>query len=347
MPDHLPLRADRFLCLLCYLLCAGSIGAALSGRAQADTRPVAAQMLISERHMQQVPQEGCWYVQSWRSPENITGKALPARYRGRAHPLGTAIEVVETAEDFSALHRLATDEIWHFYGGAPLEFLLLFPDGHATRSILDASHPVLTVPHGVWQGSRPLPGSGITWSHAGTTMAPGFIPEDFEIADRATLQQHYPAEASAIEAFLHTVPPETTTSARGTSGQPAWVLHESAIPKQTPTPGVTLTELAGLNAPLLSEHLSVARFTLAPGHGTPSSYNTEGDEILLIQAGRGTVTLGDQTIDVTAGDIVRFAAGMTHRVMAAPAGSLEFHAISSPPFSPTTYREADHARFSH
>jgi predicted cupin superfamily sugar epimerase len=63
---------------------------------------------------------------------------LPPRYAGRSHAAGGAIMVVVTPRDFSAMHRLKTDEAWHFYGGSPLRAVVVVPgrqgsDGNAGR----------------------------------------------------------------------------------------------------------------------------------------------------------------------------------------------------------------------
>ncbi|GBQ94294.1 hypothetical protein AA23498_1980 [Acetobacter nitrogenifigens DSM 23921 = NBRC 105050] len=201
LASHLRSRAAHVLRVAIIISSAVSV----SGPAHAGqtSLPPDAAAVIEREKMSPIPVEGGWYVQSWLSPDIITGSALPARYSGRAHPAGTAIEVVETTRGFSALHRLPTDEIWHFYGGAPIEFLLLFPDGSIKRPMLDSAHPTLTVPGGVWQGSRPH-GDGQAWSFAGTTMAPGFIPADFEIGSRRNLEKLYPTARNEIDHLTRT-----------------------------------------------------------------------------------------------------------------------------------------------
>ncbi|WP_323993516.1 cupin domain-containing protein [Nguyenibacter sp. L1] len=163
---------------------------------KAGPMPAAARALVARHHMQPIPQEGGWFAQVLRTPETLPGGALPARYGGRAHPLSTAIFVLETRRDFSALHRLATDEVWHFYGGDPIRMLLLYPDGRGRTVTLDGGNPLFVVPQGVWQGSMPAGPRG--WSFGGTTMAPGFMPEDFVLGDRAALARAYPGFADAI-----------------------------------------------------------------------------------------------------------------------------------------------------
>ena len=71
--------------------------------------------------------------------------------------MSSAIVALETPRDFSALHRLQSDEVWHFYSGTPLTMPLLYPDGHGETVTLGANVgagqlPQVTVPGGVWRG---------------------------------------------------------------------------------------------------------------------------------------------------------------------------------------------------
>ena len=100
----------------------------------------------------------------------------------------TAIYFLVRLGDFSALHRLSGAEVYHFYAGAPLQMLLLHPDGQVDRPVLGCDltvgqRPSLAVPPGVWQGSRTTG----EWSLVGATMSPGFKEEMFELGNRATL----------------------------------------------------------------------------------------------------------------------------------------------------------------
>ena len=149
-----------------------------------------------------MPVEGGLYAQAYRSTEVISQAGLPPRYTG-PRPFGTAIYYLLTteADSFSALHRLVTDEIYHFYLGDPVELLLLFLDGTSQRAILGhdlaAGQQVqFVVPAGAWQGSRLIAGG--SFALLGTTMAPGFDPADFTPGARADLLAGWPTEAALI-----------------------------------------------------------------------------------------------------------------------------------------------------
>lgn len=150
-----------------------------------------------------LPREGGYYVETYRAAEFIPPGALPARYRA-AKPAGTAIYYLLTPETFSALHRLPTDEIYHFYLGDPVELLQLRPDGSGSVLTLGpdlaaGQRPQIVVPRGVWQGSRLEPGG--RFALLGTTMAPGYGEEDYEPGRREVLTQEFPAFAALIQAL--------------------------------------------------------------------------------------------------------------------------------------------------
>jgi predicted cupin superfamily sugar epimerase len=128
------------------------------------------------------PCEGGWFVQTWRSEEVIPRSALPERYPS-ARYAGTCIYYVLEPGTFSEMHRLASDEIFHFYCGDPVEMLQIAPDGIAKRIVLGgdlaAGQQVqLVVPRNVWQGSRLVTGGSVAL--LGCSVSPGFDYADYE-----------------------------------------------------------------------------------------------------------------------------------------------------------------------
>ena len=163
------------------------------------------ELLIEALGLEPLPVEGGLFRQTYASDETIPADALPGRYPA-ARPFSTAIFYLLTAEpdSFSALHRLPTDEVYHFYLGDPVEMLELFPGGRSERVILGrdglAGQRVQhAVPRGVWQGSRLAAGG--SFALMGTTMAPGFTPGDYAGGDRDALLARYPDEAELIRAL--------------------------------------------------------------------------------------------------------------------------------------------------
>jgi predicted cupin superfamily sugar epimerase len=145
-------------------------------------------------HLKPHPKEGGYFVETYRSTEYIPEGALPKRYQG-VRSYATAIYYLLTPETFSAMHRLQSDEIFHFYLGDPVEMLQLLPDGSGRvlilgPDILNGMQPQVIVPRGVWQGSKLLHGG--TFALLGTTVSPGFEFADYESAQRDVLVESYP-----------------------------------------------------------------------------------------------------------------------------------------------------------
>ncbi|MEF9852457.1 MAG: cupin domain-containing protein [Christensenella sp.] len=121
---------------------------------------------------------------------------------------GSAIFFFLTANAFSHLHRLPTDELYHFYFGDPVEFLELFPDGSSRcaligSDILNNQNPQLLAHAGSWQGSHLLDGG--EYALMGTTMSPGFIESDYEHANADLLISQYPLQAELIRKLTGTL----------------------------------------------------------------------------------------------------------------------------------------------
>jgi predicted cupin superfamily sugar epimerase len=111
----------------------------------------------------------------------------------------SAIYHLLIAPEFSALHRLAGPEVYHFYAGDPARLLLLHPNGRVDEPVLgidltSGERPQVTVEGGVWQGAETLG----AWTLLGTTMAPPFRGEDFELGSAAMLAEGWPAAAGRI-----------------------------------------------------------------------------------------------------------------------------------------------------
>ncbi|NJN96988.1 MAG: cupin domain-containing protein [Anaerolineales bacterium] len=163
-----------------------------------------AQEVINLLQLEPLPHEGGFFHQTYRSPETIPAAALPARYE-QERVLGTAIYFLLTPIDFSAMHRLDTAEIYHFYYGDPLEMLLLHPAGSGELFLLgnnlgEGQRPQKVVERDVWQGTRLAPGGQHGFALIGTTMAPGFEWVGFELGERDTLVQQYPDFGDMIAA---------------------------------------------------------------------------------------------------------------------------------------------------
>jgi predicted cupin superfamily sugar epimerase len=161
-----------------------------------------AQEIIAALGLQPHPIEGGFFRETYRSAELIPAESLPAGYRSRGgRAFGTAIYYLLTQDTFSELHRLPTEEVFHFYLGGPVRMLQLPPGGPAREVVLGpdigaGQRPQVVVPAGVWQGSRLEPGAA--FALLGATMVPGFDFADYEQGDRRQLIGLYPDCAELI-----------------------------------------------------------------------------------------------------------------------------------------------------
>ncbi len=145
--------------------------------------------------------EGGWFREVYRASETISQAALPSRFDGD-RSFSTAIYYLLGPGDFSALHRIRQDEVWHFYDGSPLVVEVIHPDGCAEslrlgRDVSAGERPLAVVPAGSWFGAQVAEPAG--FALAGCTVAPGFDFADFEMPPRATLLNLYPQHAELIE----------------------------------------------------------------------------------------------------------------------------------------------------
>jgi uncharacterized protein len=147
--------------------------------------------------------EGGYYRETYRSDEKIGKRALPERYTG-TRSYGTAIYYLLTPETFSAIHRIKSDELYHFYLGDPVELVQLLPDGSGCavtlgNDIASGAQLQTVVSRGTWQGARLAKGG--RYALLGTTVAPGFEFADFEVGHSSDLLHSYPSFSDVIIAL--------------------------------------------------------------------------------------------------------------------------------------------------
>ena len=156
-------------------------------------RMITTQQLIHQYQLQAHP-EGGWYKQTYKSAETIAGSALPKRFGGD-RSMSTAIYFLLEQGNFSAFHKIKSDECWHFYAGDPL--LIYVIDGNGKLEIVTLGNDIdkgqlfqFVVPANCWFASRPATSS--VYCFVGCTVAPAFDFADFELANATTLSTLYP-----------------------------------------------------------------------------------------------------------------------------------------------------------
>jgi uncharacterized protein len=164
-----------------------------------------AQHWIDRLNLQPHP-EGGWYRETYRASLMLPQAALPGFTGDRA--ASTAIYFLLEGDQFSAFHRLRSDEVWHFYAGSGLVVHVIELGGQYSELLLgsDAASPEqfqtvaqfqAVVPAGCWFGSSLRHPD--TWALVGCTVAPGFDFADFEIAKRDELAAQYPKHRNIIQ----------------------------------------------------------------------------------------------------------------------------------------------------
>jgi predicted cupin superfamily sugar epimerase len=140
--------------------------------------------------------EGGYYRETYRAAESIPQGGLPPRFNG-PRVFSTAIYFLLPSEECSALHRIKSDEVWHFHAGSPLTIHVIDQNGAYTQIKLGGDSFQAVVRAGCWFGAT-VDAHG-SYALAGCTVAPGFDFADFELAKRADLLSRHPQHRAIIE----------------------------------------------------------------------------------------------------------------------------------------------------
>lgn len=145
--------------------------------------------------------EGGFYREVYRSEGVIPQSVLPENFSG-PRVYATGIYFLISQNNFSAFHRIASDELWHFYAGGGLQVHVLHPQGRYElirlgNRIHEAEVFQAVVPAGAWFASECAP--GVAFSLVGCTVAPGFDFCDFELANSKSLSGQYPEHEKLIK----------------------------------------------------------------------------------------------------------------------------------------------------
>jgi hypothetical protein len=144
--------------------------------------------------------EGGWFREMYRSEDVLEPGSLPDRYKA-PHCYSTSIYFLLESADFSAFHRITSDETWHFYLGSPVVIYCIHPDGKTSEVVmgndLSTGHCLqFTIPRNCWFAARNQENDA--FSLVGCTVAPGFEFSDFELARRNSLIDLFPQHAALI-----------------------------------------------------------------------------------------------------------------------------------------------------
>lgn len=147
----------------------------------------AAHRLIRSLRLEPLPHEGGWFRQTWCGPS------------------GSAILFLLTPGGFSALHRIAQDEVWCFHAGDALEHVQLAAGGAGVVRLGPApargDGVQLVVPRGTWQGARLAPDATQGFALVSCVVTPPWDDRGFELGARGPLAHAFPAAAEWIAAL--------------------------------------------------------------------------------------------------------------------------------------------------
>jgi uncharacterized protein len=170
----------------------------LCGNRQGSKLDENAQYWIDHLELSPHP-EGGYFCATYKAKLTIPQSALPSTFGGN-RAASTAIYFLLEGKDFSAFHRIAADEVWHFYAGNSLVVYVIDAEGNASELRLGSNIGEgfqAVVKAGCWFASRLKEPAG--FALVGCTVAPGFEFEDFELATRTELIRVYPAHRRLIE----------------------------------------------------------------------------------------------------------------------------------------------------
>lgn len=144
--------------------------------------------------------EGGWYKETYRSATSIPKESLDGFDGDRS--CATGIYFLLTKENFSAFHRIKSDEMWHFYDGDGLHIHEISQDGNYIEHKLGLDlekyeQPQLVIAANSWFASEVKPNGD--WCLVGCTVSPGFDFQDFELAQQESLFQEFPLQKELIK----------------------------------------------------------------------------------------------------------------------------------------------------
>jgi len=161
-----------------------------------------AQYWIDKLKLEEHP-EGGLFREVYKSNEFINKKSLPNRYTS-FRSFSTSIYFLLQSHEFSAFHRLKSDEIWHFYEGSTITIYIILPDGKLKKAVLGQNPEKnefyqFIIPKGCWFAAKVH--SPNSYSLIGCTVSPGYDYDDFELGKREDLLKHFPQHSAIIKQY--------------------------------------------------------------------------------------------------------------------------------------------------
>jgi predicted cupin superfamily sugar epimerase len=139
--------------------------------------------------------EGGYFRETYHS-----GVEFDVKGSGRRRALSAIYYLLEKGQ-FSAFHRIKSDEVWHFYAGSPLAIHVIDDNSLATVTLGGDPGKGQTLQAVVRAGRWFAASADRGYSLVGCTVSPGFDYADWEMGDRKRLVKEYPKHRGVIEKY--------------------------------------------------------------------------------------------------------------------------------------------------
>jgi predicted cupin superfamily sugar epimerase len=174
-----------------------------------------AEFIIKKLKLENHIYEGGYFKESYRSPDMISNNGFhftehkyeiseQTSYSKKVRPASTLIYYLLVGKQYSAIHRVKSDEIWHFYLGSPVTIHIINESSISPKIQLGNNfendeniHYVVT--KDTWFCAEI--NNKQSFALLGCTVSPGFVFEDFELGNRDKLILQYPQHRELIERF--------------------------------------------------------------------------------------------------------------------------------------------------
>jgi len=167
------------------------------------TSDLTADDIISRFNLRPLPVEGGFYRVTYTGNLQLPASVLPPSIRSE-RPAKSVIYYLLTADTKSRLHRLETDEMWHFYLGDGVDLFVFGTEDDYTKvelghDVMDGLAVQAVVPAHSWFGARLR--SGGRWALMACSLAPAYSDEDFSLPDDAefaSLLARFPSQRQIL-----------------------------------------------------------------------------------------------------------------------------------------------------
>ncbi len=144
--------------------------------------------------------EGGWYHSSYTSDQTMFRHDI-AGVSSSERKLWSSIYLLLESDDFTAFHRVRSEEVWYYHCGAPVKIYMISPDGDLIVEELGldidkGQRPQILIPKNYALGAERMDQA---FSMVGVMVSPGFDFDDIKIYDRDELLAMHPQHKALIE----------------------------------------------------------------------------------------------------------------------------------------------------